>query len=77
MLKVKFSTERRAFANSKNSLNTTDPALIDKFTNSAFVKEEKTPLFYSILQGAVKNENESEDVGLFNEKHSDSSAWWL
>ena len=75
MLKVKFSTQRRAFANSKNSQNTTDPALIAEFTNSAFVKEEKTPLFYSILQGAVRNE--SEVVGLFNEKHSDSSAWWL
>ena len=57
VLKVKISTECGKFANSKNSLNTTDPTLIAEFRNSAFVKEveEKTPVFYSALQGAVKN----------------------
>ena len=58
MLKVRILKECGKFANSKNSLNTTDPAPIAEFLNlPSFLKEveEKTLFFYSALQGAVKN----------------------
>ena len=69
-------------------------ALIAEFRNSAFVKEveQKTPLFYSSLQGALKNAVEYNKIAhgaasrlstrvkssaYLTYRNSDSSAWLL
>lgn len=45
VFKTKIATECRNYAKQRNSLNTTDPALVAEFRNSTFVKEVeiKTP----------------------------------
>ena len=66
VFKTKIATECRNYAKQRNSLNTTDPALVAEFRNSTFVKEVeiKTPFLYSALQGGVKEETDFNKIAL-------------
>ena len=66
VFKMKIATECGSYAKQKNSLNTTDPALIAEFRNSTFVKEVemKTPFLYSALQGGVKEDIDFNKIAL-------------
>lgn len=55
VFKTKIATECRNYAKQRNSLNTTDPALVAEFRNSTFVKEVEIKGRHGFQQNCVRS----------------------